>query len=82
MLEELANAGKLTEAQSQRFLDLIFGDFEISQMSYACLHWWQRPFARWLLEDPSGVVKRRAKVRKMSAKWNGWRGDFGPPYPR
>jgi hypothetical protein len=56
----LANRGLLNEEQAQRFVDLILDSAGIWGIDDSCLYWWQKPFRRWWIEDPSGI-----KIRKF-----------------
>jgi len=56
----LANRGLLNEEQAQKFVDLIHESAGIWSTARDCLYWWQKPFCRWILEDPDGI-----KIRKF-----------------
>lgn len=61
----LIGNGLLTVEQSSRFVDLIVEDELVKNDAAACLYWWQRLFRRFLLAEPSGVL-RVSKIRRFA----------------
>jgi hypothetical protein len=63
----LESSGMLTEPQANRFFEYAVGDTLAYLDARSCLHWYQRPFHRWLITHPGPF---RVDVRSRALAHN------------